>query len=240
MSSQHRKDLPGEGAAERISEEAIVHYLQTHPEFFERHSQVLASVRVPHASGPAVSLVERQVTILRSRNAKLDRKLQELIANARTNDVLASKIHGLACRLLLAKSQSQVLHEIADCLQHDFNAEFTTLLVFRSETHEHDEGIMRVVDRGSDSLNAFASALEMKAPRCGRLTEAQRELLFAGHAGEVKSAALAPLGQGRSLGLLAVGSRASDRFLPTMSVEFLSHIGELVATALRARPAAAS
>ena len=34
---------------------------------------------------------------------------------------------------------------------------------------------------------------------------------------------------GAALGLLAVGSRSPDRFLPTMSVEFLTRIGELIA-----------
>lgn len=235
MSSQTKKDLVADG----LSDEAIAHYLQTHPEFFERHHQLLASLRVPHTSGPAVSLVERQVGILRSRNAKLDRKLAELVSIAHANDALAEKIHQLACRLIEATHQGEVLNVISATLEQDFGAEFTTLLIFRSDRHSESDGIMRVVDRNDESLNAFASAMEMKAPRCGRLTEAQRELLFTRHAADVGSAALAPLGRDNPLGLLAVGSRSPDRFLPTMSVEFLTRIGELIATAMASKPARA-
>ncbi len=232
MSSHQKKDL----AVETLSDEAIAHYLQTHPEFFERHSQLLAGLRVPHASGPAVSLVERQVSILRSRNAKLDRKLQELVAIARGNDALAEKIHQLACNLIRANSQSEVLDSVSRALQQDFGAEFTTLLIFRSEAHGEDAGIMRVVDRDADVLKACATALALKAPRCGRLTEAQRDLLFGEHSAQVSSAALAPLGSDNPIGLLAVGSRDADRFLPTMSVDFLTRIAALIATALACRP----
>ncbi len=233
MSSHQKKDL----VVETLSDEAIAHYLQTHPEFFERHSQLLAGLRVPHAAGPAVSLVERQVAILRSRNAKLDRKLQELVAIARGNDALAEKIHQLACELISANSQDEVLDGVSQALQQNFGAEFTTLLIFRSDAHREDSGIMRVVDRDADVLKAFASALELKAPRCGRLTEAQRELLFGEHSSKVASAALAPLGSDNPIGLLAVGSSDADRFLPTMSVDFLTRIAALIATALASRPA---
>ena len=69
---------------ESISEEAIAAYLLSHPDFFERHSSLLLKLRLPHqTSGLTVSLVERQVSVLRQRNSQLERQLQDLIAVAK-------------------------------------------------------------------------------------------------------------------------------------------------------------
>jgi uncharacterized protein YigA (DUF484 family) len=46
---------------------------------------------------------------------------------------------------------------------------------------------------------------------------------------------LIPLGERASLGLLAIASNDTERFLPTMSTDFLVRIGELVTEAVLAR-----
>ena len=70
-----------------VDETQIAAYLQSNPEFFERHPAVLAKLRLPHApGGAAVSLVERQVAVLRQSNIKLERKLRDLLDVARGND----------------------------------------------------------------------------------------------------------------------------------------------------------
>ena len=53
----------------------------------------------------------------------------------------------------------------------------------------------------------------------------------------VGSSALIPLGERASIGLLAIGSHDTERFLPTMSTDFLVRIGELVSEAMLARSA---
>ena len=71
------------------------------PDFFERHATLLTKLKLPHSRGAAaVSLVERQVLALRDKNQALETRLRELIEVARGNDVLAAKIHRLACRLI--------------------------------------------------------------------------------------------------------------------------------------------
>ena len=70
-----------------IDESEIAAYLQSNPDFFERHTAVLAKLRLPHMPGSAtVSLVERQVAVLRQGNIKLERKLRDLLDVARGND----------------------------------------------------------------------------------------------------------------------------------------------------------
>ena len=82
-------------------EAGIADYLEKHPEFFERNLAVLARLRLPHLrGGTTVSLVERQVEVLRERQASSEERLQEFIRVARANDVLAEKIQRFSRRLL--------------------------------------------------------------------------------------------------------------------------------------------
>ncbi|MCZ6881361.1 MAG: DUF484 family protein, partial [Gammaproteobacteria bacterium] len=88
--TQRRKDK----ISGTISDQAVAHYLDSNPEFFERHALLLGKLHLPHQTGSsAVSLVERQVGILRQRNRKLENQLRELMAIAQDNDELSDKIH---------------------------------------------------------------------------------------------------------------------------------------------------
>ncbi len=114
-----------------ITEESIAAYLQANPEFFERHSTLLNSLRLPHnAGGPAVSLVERQILVLRQKNLKLENKLKELVDIARSNDTLAARIHSLAMLMLAAPDQAGVIQVLEEQLRVSFNADRSMLVVF--------------------------------------------------------------------------------------------------------------
>ncbi len=54
---------------EQALERRIAAYLGKHPDFFERHLDVLEQLRIPHPCRPAVSLLERQLARLREQNA---------------------------------------------------------------------------------------------------------------------------------------------------------------------------
>ena len=59
------------------TEEQVIVYLRNHPDFFQQHAHLLSELRLPHESGSAVSLVERQVAILRERNMTMRRRMNE-------------------------------------------------------------------------------------------------------------------------------------------------------------------
>ncbi|MEO0423105.1 MAG: DUF484 family protein [Pseudomonadota bacterium] len=234
MSSQQKTGT----ASQDPSEEAIAQYLQMHPDFFERHSTLLGALRLSDpGSGPAVSLIERQVAILRARNVKLERKLQELVSIVGSNTALAEKIHGLAEKLLATGSADEAVAVLERSLGEDFSAEFSVLLMFDDALEEGipaEGGWVRHIDRRDESGD-FVSLLTSETPRCGRLTEAQRTFIFGEETGQrVASATVTPLGD-PAIGMLAIGSVNPDRFLPTMSVDFLNRVGGLVAQAIRQR-----
>lgn len=231
MSTQRKRDF----IEDEISEQAVQNYLVANPDFFERHSALLSSLRVPHGTGEAVSLVERQVSMLRQNELKLERQLRELIDVARTNDVLVSKIHELALQLLGAKNLAATVAAVEAAMRSGFGADQSILVLFGDPAMFDDIDVgrfFRVIEPHAEELKPFATFLKGKGPRCGQVRDSQRDFLFHSDADEIGSVALVPLGEKAQLGFLAIGSADTERFHPGMSIDFLARVGDLVAGAL--------
>jgi len=220
------------------SETEIADYLQNNIDFFERHGALLTKLKLPHSRGNAtVSLVERQVSALRDKNQSLESRLRELIDVARSNDVLAAKIHRLACRLVRARSAATFVDSMETSLREDFGAsEWLLLLAPTRQTgfSSIDSRHLRLMDAGAPELKMFDTLFESARPRCGQIRDSQRDFLFGAGTVEIGSAALVPLGREAGFGLLAIGSPDAQRFHPTMSTDFLARIGDLVSEAVAA------
>lgn len=232
MSTQAKPDF----VDEPISEQAVHDYLVAHPDFFEHNAGLLSKLHLPHATGGTVSLVERQVSMLRQKDLKLERQLKELIEVARANDVLASKIHELTMQLLTARDLQSTIAAIEEAMRSGFDADQAVLVVFGEPDAFEDidmDRFFHVVPRKDASLKPFETFLNGNGARCGRIRDSQREFLFHDDAEEIGSAALAPLGKGADIGFLAVGSVDSERFHPGMSLDFLTRLGDLIAGALK-------
>lgn len=232
MSTQRKTEF----IEESISEDAVHDFLAANPDFFENNPDLLSALRLPHATGGAVSLVERQVSVLRQRDVKLERQLKELIQVARENEVLSAKIHHLSLQLLGAPDLASTIRRIEEAVRAGFSADEAVLVLFADADafDDIDAGrFFRVLPRDDESLKPFATFLSGNGPRCGQVRDAQKNFLFAGEADSVGSLALIPLGDKANLGFLAIGSTDAERFHPGMSIDFLARVGELVAAALR-------
>jgi len=212
----------------------IAEYLRQNPDFFVRHDSLLAGLKLPHArSGATVSLVERQVEVLREKSQTLESKLTELVAVARANEQLVDKIHGFTRRLLGAASRQEAIARIEQSLREDFEVFSSVLVLFGG-------GVMGIaadrfvscVESKDPGLTGFESLFSSGKPRCGQVRDSQRDFLFGADSAGISSVALVPLGGKEPFGLLALGSPDRDRFNPGMSTEFLARLGELVGDAL--------
>jgi hypothetical protein len=224
----------GAASAETFPEEAIADYLRSHPDFFERHSSLLLSLKLPHRTGgTAISLVERQVSMLRQRNALLERQFKDLVAVAKLNDTLVEKIHQLGMKLMRARNVGARLEELETGLREDFAAERALLVLFDGHSPESAEraGFVRRCNADDPALRPFASFLRAARPRCGPLRDRQKAI-FERDADNVSSAAMVPLGKDASVGFLIIGSRDPDHFHPGKRMDFLSRLGELLSVAL--------
>ena len=232
MSTQTARGLP----AGQTDEEKIERYLSLNPDFFERHQPLLARMRLPHMrTGSTVSLVERQVEVLRDQKTDADRRLADFVAVARANDHLSERIHRFTRRLLRANTAAAALTALEASLREDFDAFHSVLLLtstIESLRGAELEPFLRKLPADDANIRTFEALLATGKPRCGQVRDTQRDFLFGPEAASIGSVALVPLGEAGSIGLLALGSAERERFHPGMSTEFLKRMGELITDAL--------
>ncbi len=217
-------------------EQTVAAFLAEHPGFFTRHPELLADLRIPHAgTGRAVSLIERQVQVLRERKQTLERELRQFVAIARQNDQLNAGLHRFALAMFEAPAFDDVLTTAQDMLRHEFRLDAVTVRL-RGGPPDHPASV-EPDDRRLDELLERAGG----KPLCGGGGDAGTlDYLFGREAAEIRSCALIALG-GRSgpaaglRGLLALGSRDPQRFQPEMGTVFLVQLGELLARGLARR-----
>jgi hypothetical protein len=189
-------------------------------------------LEVPHQSGSAESLIERQVSVLRQNLKATEKRLQGLMGIARDNERLAKSRQQIAVNLLGAHDLDDVISTVLDELKNELKAEFANIKLIsdNDELKEQHPGLF--VSMQAPQLSAFSTMLKHKNPVCGRCSEEQRKFLFGHEAENVASAAVIPLVAGADLGLLGLGGRDPDRFQTSMGTEFLSQVGDLVSAAL--------
>ncbi|WP_018415703.1 DUF484 family protein [Teredinibacter turnerae] len=210
---------------ERLTEKQVAHYLKTNLDFFNRHLDLLSELQLPHESGKAVSLVERQVAVLRERNMDMRHRLSQLLDNARENDRLFDKTK----RLVLALLECNDLGDVVDALYYSFDKEFqihyTRLIIFgNSSTPASAARIASVYDardyigKRLKSMNTVSGGLDVK----------ECQFLFDDDAPQVGSAAVAILQHGSPLGVLAIGNQDPNYYRSSMGTLFLGYIAEVL------------
>jgi uncharacterized protein YigA (DUF484 family) len=225
ISPQRSNDVPGD-------EDAVATWLRDNPDFFLRHEELLGLLKLPHTRGTAISLVERQVEVLRDKHLGSEAKLTELVRIARGNEILSARIHKFTRRLMAAPTRRETLIQIETSLREDFDASQLVLLLFAATADTTDARYVRRVSALDANIASFESLLGSGKPRCGQVRDSQREFLFGSDSGEIGSLALVPLGGSTPMGLLVLGSHQRERFHPGMSTEFLALMGELISDAL--------
>jgi len=210
-----------------LEEKTVADYLRDNPEFFHNNASLLASLQIPHAVGPAVSLVEHQVKVLRDQNSQLKRKLMDLVHVARDNNRLNERMHQLTLGLINAHSLEALLDTLRENLLGEFKADTVTMRLAGMPEAQARECGVDIFDPGAGEMVHFESFLKSSRPQCGRFKQEQLQYLFGDQAQAIESIALIPLGSKARLGLLAIGSREASRFHPGMGTLFLTHLGEL-------------
>ena len=214
------------------SAEQVSAFLKQHPDFFDSRPGLLAEIQLSHSSGSAVSLIERQIQVLRDQNHGLKNKLMELVDVARDNDRLNERMHQMTLDLLQAGSLIELLDTLENHLRNEFSADAITLhLPGLDEVLQRETGAADLVI--DDALKAlFPGPLCEDIPLCGRLRQEQLDFLFHDQAAAIESVAVIPLGDCAQAGLLSIGSREVNRFSSSMGTLFLSHLGALLARLL--------
>jgi uncharacterized protein YigA (DUF484 family) len=214
------------------SEQQLIELLKLYPDFLVRNPALLTDLEIPHRTGLAVSLIERQVGVLREKLKAGDKRMRALMDIARDNERLADSRHRLSLNLLGAHDLDDVVSAVLAELGNELAAEFAVLRLFSTDQERIDSNASLYVSRHDERLKSFSTMLKHSNPVCGRCMPEQIEFMFGDNAGEIKSAAMIPLVAGAELGLIGLGSRDAARFQTALGTDFLSRLGELVAAAL--------
>jgi uncharacterized protein len=227
-----QKNNAAETITPLIDEQGVADYLRRNPGFFEDKPSLLADLRVPHTAGTAVSLVERQVAVLRESNAGLQEQLESLLQVARDNERLNSLLHKFTLRMIETDSLDTLLALIRKQLQQNFSADLVAVRLL--ETVD-DEAMLEREEFPADRdafCGLFRRLLSTGKPHCGQLDAEQLDALFGDQAESVVSSALLPLGLGGRPGLLVIGSYERDRFHSGIDTAFLQNLSEVISAAM--------
>ena len=213
----------------------VAAWLQSNPQFFEEHAELLAAVQLtsPH-SHRAVSLQERQMEILREKNKGLELKLADLVRHGHDNDRTQQRMHAWQLRLLAEADSHALPYTVQDGLQQVFDVPAVALRVWNvGEAFAHIE----VAQGASDDLRLFADGL--RAPYCGPNSGFEAAALL--ERDDIASLAMVALrvparpdedALGAAFGLLVLGSPDARRFHEGMGTAYLGQIGEVAGAAL--------
>jgi len=217
-------------ALQPITEDAIAQFLLNTPDFFERHAELLASVQLtsPH-TGRAVSLLERQVEILRERLRQLELRTAELIRNGQDNMGLLDRLQRWTCRLLVVQAPAELPAAVLQGLRETFDVPQLALRLWGLAPHWQDAPWAQGV---SDDVRNFAASLQK--PYCGG-NPGVEAVQWLEDPASVASLALLPLRRphdGAAFGLLVLASPDARRFQAQAGTDFLRRIGEQAAAVL--------
>lgn len=224
MSSENLSTNPRDMATESLDPRQVETFLSEHPAFFKHRPELLTALELPHGGAGAVSLVERQVNLLRERNIEMRHKLASMTQHAEDNDVLFSGTRETVLRLLALDASSAIGDTIRQCFSSLFDAEMANLIWLESANDEL--GI--TPDLGASALTTVTGLIKHQQPFAGVFRAEEMAALF-GESESDGSAALVPLIFNDLLvGVLTVGSNDVHRYDSNVGTLFLEYIADVI------------
>ncbi len=210
--------------AATLTAETVAQFLQDNPAFFDEHADIFTTLKVPHPHARStLSLGERQILTLRTRNKELEWKLSELLHNAHSNEAISDHVT-LWCTRMLAEPDAQRLPQrVVDGLRLEFDMLEVALRLWNLPALK-DERFQST----DDMLQAYVSTLQK--PYCGQEGYLPAHDWFDSKPGSV---AIVPLSDNaHTFGALVFAAEGAEHFKPDMGTTFLEILGKLASASL--------
>jgi len=206
----------------------VAAFLRKHPSFLQQYPDLLEVLSIPHASGAASSLIERQVKQLRAANQDLNRQMNRLMHVASENEQLMSRLHRLTLELTGIGDLSAFFQHLSHSLKEDFRADIVKVFLFDRELANIAGSRVRWLGKDDDHMQLFQAHIEKGQSVCGRLNRDKLAFLFEDKSQWVQSTALIPVGKSGADGMIAIGSSDPARFYPGMGTLFLDLLSDVI------------
>lgn len=229
ITTSETDDGQSTGDGHLVDEEQItINYLRNHSDFFDKQPDLLTTLDVPHETGNAISLIERQVNVLREQNSQQKIHLAELVEIAKDNELSNQRIHKLTLSLLACNAIDACEVALDESLCRDFSVDAIALKLFTDPIEEQPEHLF-VADKDPLKLE-LDKLLTTRKPVCGFFKNLPMNMLFDEKAETISSLAVLPLyiEKNDCFGVLVMGSNNIRRFDANMGTLFLERLAEII------------
>lgn len=214
-----------------ITEKQVADYLKANPNFFEDRDNLVLKLKIPHHNKGAISLVEKQLEVMRDRQRKTRKQLNEFVASAEANKEIFDKSRRLVLNLIAANRSKDFFDALEKGLKKDFGCKAYSLVVFGKRPRQINHFTTRVTP---DSARNYVGALmRAKEPTLGVIRPEEQDFLFRHQSEKVKSVAVLSVRErNRQLALLGIGHGDPHYFSSDMDTLFIGFIADVLAKLL--------
>ena len=114
-----------------LTNKEVADFLLFNPDFLSKNPEILNSIEVIHETGGAVSLIQRQVEMLRENYNSTTNNLLDLLSIAKANEEIFSQTKELILGLIETDSIVKIAEKIEFTFEKQFNATKCRLIFFK-------------------------------------------------------------------------------------------------------------
>lgn len=214
-----------------IIEQDLLTFLLHNPDFFERHANDLAKLRLRHPlGGRAISLQERQAQVLRDQVQTVRQQLQQLIQHTEENTALDTVLLDLANSLLRTNTSAQRKQSMRTLLTQRLALEDVSVFLWHEK--KQTDALTLEFQAWVQTLNTVCFGSPEQMPKLTSWLPVPENS---------KTLILLPLrNDSVCIGILLLASCQTIDGQADIGIEFLQSLGRLCAAALDPTPTSTS
>ena len=206
-----------------INVEQLASFLEQQPDVFQRYPELLELVVLADDRG-AASLLERQIGVLKQRLQDQKSQQHQFMQLARENEEISDNFSNVVYKLVGFTNLSEFATEFPKALRISFSIDEVSFKTAQSAQRSYSD---------EQAYDDALRRLQNNSALCdNRLPSSIMSLFFSE---DIKSAALVPMATDDSstpLGVLALGSKDSDRYTHDLGTAHLDRLGKMAGICL--------
>ncbi len=207
-----------------ISEKEVAEFLLSNPDFLSNNPEVLNNIQIIHESGAAVSLIQKQVEVLRANYNETNTNLIRFLQIAQSNEKIFKKTKDLVLKILDSSNITELVEIIEKTFKESFEASQSRVLFFNEINLALPRGRVKKPNQATQMLGSLMKPHQIY---CGEINEKVSEFIFDKKT-KVQEVVLAHLKSNTSAGLLVLGSDVRGKYDNSKDTLFLDFISEVV------------
>ncbi|MBI4006258.1 MAG: DUF484 family protein [Gammaproteobacteria bacterium] len=206
----------------------IIDYLRKHPDFFIKHSEILPELKITHKTDKKVSsIIEYQVSHLRTQLNELQKTLHMLEQNTKANSEFSKRVHTMSLQLHAASDIKELFDTLYKGLKLYYSANKVLLLIFKKPEGLKNYSGLKFLNSTSQLRFMFTEIFHRNKPLCESLHDEYLDVLFGKDSEMIKSTVLIPLQQSDWNGLLVLGSHERNQYSQGFELDLLVYIASI-------------